>query len=79
MSLLAKSTSHESEHLHCEVDRSTIEFTDLLNIFERKKIQFSVEIMPWELKKRQFVMLITDVTIQILVSNLLCTKLYYND
>lgn len=50
-----------------------------LIFLKEKKIQFSVEIIPWELKKRQFVMLITDVTIQILVSNLLGTKLYYND
>lgn len=58
-----------------KMDKSTIEFTDILNIFGRKKIQFSVEIMPWELKKRHFVLLITDVTIQFLISNLLGTKL----
>lgn len=32
-------------------DESTIEFTDLFKTSKRKKIHFSVEIMPWELKR----------------------------
>jgi len=37
-----------------KMDKSTIEFSDLLNIFKRTKIQCSVEIMPWEPKKGVF-------------------------